>query len=248
MKKLLLLIICIVALAQSAFSYASPGGLFQSVSASVSDGYFQSVSAYAAEQTGSGTTGSVLYARAVVADGYFFTQKDLSTSLFAVPYTYCVQVIREDGEWYYVKYAEDSGVYRAMYGYVLKKDFTPLYERPDVVYLYKPITITYRADEGASSLPVLGEITVEAAFYGTYYSGATAYSYVLCQGSFGYIQGANDDYPLNIVEQPEPDDETEETSGGVNSALVTAIVLVALAAGALILLFVSTRKHDKLNG
>ena len=237
MKKLLLLIICIVALAQSAFSYAT------------SAEFFQAINAYAAEQTESGTTGSVLYARAIVTDGYFFTQKDLSTSLFAVPYTYCVQVIREDGEWYYVKYAEDSGVYRAMYGYVLKKDFTPLYERPDVVYLYKPITITYRADEGSSSLPVLGEITVEAAFYGTYYSGATAYSYVLCQGSFGYIQGANDDYPLNIIEQPDPDDDNnEETSGGVNSALVTAIVLVALAAGALILLFVSTRKHDRLNG
>lgn len=195
-----------------------------------------------------GTASSFIYARAAVTDGYFFTQKDLSSSLFAVPYTYCVQIIREDGEWYYAKYAEDSGIYRALYGYVLKEDFTPLHEKPDVTYLYKPITVTFRADDSSPSLPVLGEITIDAAFYGTYYSGATAYSYVLCQGSYGYIQGANDDYPLNIIEKPEPDEPTQEQeSESVNTGLVTAIIIVALAAGAIILLFVTTRKHDRLN-
>ncbi|MGN0817582.1 MAG: hypothetical protein ACI4L9_01315 [Candidatus Coproplasma sp.] len=236
MKKLLFIIICIAALLP-----ATSEPLFRAM-------FFPTTYRAFAEQTQSSSTGQVTYARAAVTDGYFFTQKDMSTSIFAVPYTYCVQVLREDGEWYYVKYAEDSGVYRALYGYVLKEDFTPLYERPEVTYLYKPVTITYRADDSSSSLPVLGEITVEAAFYGTYYSGATAYSYVLCQGSFGYIQGANDDYPLNKVDEPVPEEEEKKETGGVNSGLVTAIVLVALAAGALILLFVTTRKHDKING
>lgn len=230
MKKLLLLIICIIALAQACFSpvfYASATGT--------------------AGGSSSASSSSAAYARAMVNDGYFFTQKDLSTSIFAVPYTYCVQLIRDDGEWYYVKYAEDTGVYRALYGYVRREDFKLLSEKPEVTYLYKPVTVTYRADDGSSSLPVLGEISVEAAFYGNFYSGATAYSYVLCQGTFGYIQGANDDYPLNIEEEPPPEDE-QKKEHGVNSGVVTAIVLVALAAGALILLFVTTRKRDGMNG
>lgn len=188
-----------------------------------------------------------LYARAAVNNGYFFTQKDLSSSLFAVPYTYCVEIIRDDGDWYYAKYAEDSGVYRAMYGYVLKKDFTPLYEKPQVTYLFKTITVTYSADDSSSSLPVLNQINVEAAFYGTYYSGATAYSYVLCQGSFGYITGANDDYPLNVTEAPKPDEDEPPADGGVDAQIVTAVILIAVAAFAVVLLFLSTRKRGKIN-
>lgn len=233
MKKLLFIIICIVSLAQASFCQLCIAALCPAV--------------YVCEAESESAVGtpSSGYARAAVTDGYFFTRKDLSSSIFAVPYTYCVQVIRDEGEWYYVKYAEDSGIYRALYGYVLRDDFTILSEKPDVTYLYKPVTVTYRADDSSSSLPVLGEITVEAAFYGTFYSGATAYSYVLCQGTFGYIQGANDDYPLNITEEDKPGKDEEPNGESVNSGMVTAIVLVALAAGALILLFVTTRKHDK---
>lgn len=187
------------------------------------------------------------YARAAVTDGYFFTQKDENYSLFAVPYTYCVEVVRDDGEWYYVKYADDTAYYKAIYGYVRKEDFTPLYERPDVTYLVKVLTVTYRANESSPSLPVLNEINMDAAFYGTYYAGATAYSYVYCQGSFGYIAGANDDYPLNITDPPDGDDPKDDDAadGGVNPQIIVAVVLVGVAAAALGILFFSTRKHAK---
>ncbi len=212
MKKLLFIIICIIAL-----TFCGTGGR-----------------AEASAETES-------YAQAANSTAYFFSQKDLSTSLFAVPYTYCVRIVRDDGQWYYVQYAEDEGIYRALYGYVLKSDFYLLTEPPPDIYLIKSVTITYSAGDDSASLPALGEIEVEAAFYGTYYSGATAYSYVLCNGSFGYIAGANDDYPLN----PLPTDETEETvdeSGG-DASVVTAVVIVALASGAIILVFLSTKKR-----
>jgi hypothetical protein len=186
------------------------------------------------------------YAQSSTKTSYFFTERDISTSLFAVPYTYCVQVIRDDGDWYYVKYAEDTGIYKALYGYCQKSDFSLLSQTPEVTYLYKAITVTYKTDATSPNLPVLNELTVEAAFYGTYYSGATAYSYVLCEGSFGYISGANDDYPLNITQTEEQNTNEETTQKSqINSQLVTAIILAALAATALILLFITTRRPRK---
>jgi hypothetical protein len=187
------------------------------------------------------------YAKAAKTDGYFFTDKNLSTSLFAVPYTYCVQVIRDDGEWYYAKYAEDTGVYRALYGYCLKADFTPLSEKPDVYYLYKLVTVTYTANDSSTFLPVLNQFTADAAFYGTYYSGGAAYSYVLCNGSFGYISGANDDYPLILDEEEEqPAAATTEQENATDNRLVTAIILAFLACATLLILFFTAKKHSRV--
>lgn len=182
------------------------------------------------------------YAQAVTTTAYFFTEKDVSTSLFAVPYTYCVRIVRDDGQWLYVQYAEDAGNYRAVYGYVLKADFAVLSEPPAVTYLVKNITVTYSAGDGDPALPGLGEIEMQAAFYGTYYSGATAYSYVLCGDSFGYISGANDDYPLNALpdeEEPPPPDDGGE---GGNAGIVTAVIIAALTCGAIILVFLTSKK------
>ena len=217
MKKLLFIIIC-----AAAFIFCGGGGINRSSAA-----YASSL--------------PQKYAQAVTTTAYFFSQKDLSTSLFAVPYTYYVRVVRDDGQWYYVQYAEDEGIYRALYGYVLKSDFETVDEPPAVTYLFKSLTITFSAGDENSSLPALGEIEMEAAFYGTYYSGATAYSYVLCGDSFGYIAGANDDYPLNPLPSDEEETTEEEPDGGGN-AVVTAVVIVALAAGAIILIYLSTKK------
>ena len=144
------------------------------------------------------------YARANSREAYFFLEKDLSTSVFTVPYTYCVEILGDDGDWYYASYGSNTGVYKELKGYCRKKDFTLVDGRPDVTFLYKTITVTYKSGDSSSSLPVLNEINVEAASYGNFYSGATAYSYVYAQGSFGYIKGANDDYPLNLPEEDPP--------------------------------------------
>ena len=137
--------------------------------------------------------------------------------------------------------AEDEGIYRRLYGYVLKSDFEIVAAPPENAYLSKLINITYSADGADPSLPSLGEIEMEAAFYGTYYSGATAYSYVLCGDSFGYIAGANDDYALNeLLKDGQDAPPVEKNDGG---AVAAAVIIIALAGGALIVLFLSSRKR-----
>ena len=119
-----------------------------------SDGYDEYEDSDASEGT--------LYARAGSREAYFCTSDDLSTSIFAVPYTYCVEVLSEEGEWYRAKYAEDYGIYRAVYGYVLKSDFELLTEAPQTVYLYESVTVTF-SQPPAGGLPAIDDITGEAA-------------------------------------------------------------------------------------
>ena len=185
------------------------------------------------------------YARADAKDIYFCERKDLNYALFTIPFTYCVEILSTDGEWYYVKYAEDAALYKALYGYCLSENLTPVDEPPENIYLNMPVTVTFRTDSPAGSLPVLNELNVTAAFYGTYYAGATAYSYVLYDGKFGYIYGANDNYPLNEIKEPEP--PSEEIKGGKsNTKLVTVLALTGLATVTLVVLyFTSRRKYFK---
>ncbi len=192
----------------------------------------------ASAETSSGRT----FARADSRDVYFCEKKDLSYALFTIPYTYCVEILSADGEWYYVRYAEDAGIYRALYGYCLKDKLTVVSEPPENVYLYMPVTVIYKADANTGSLPVLNELNVTAAFYGTYYAGASAYSYVFYDGSFGYIYGANDGYPLNEIPADTPADSDEE-SDGPNAKVITALALCALAVAVPVLLYFAGRKR-----
>lgn len=190
--------------------------------------------------------GYTRYAKAAVKDAYFFQEKNTSTSIFAVPYTYCIEILGEEGDWYRARYASDTGMYKAVTGYCRKSDFNSLEGVPQTTYLYKTVTVNYSAGENIGSLPVLNDISLEAAYYGTYYSGAQVYSYVYCQGSFGYIEGANDDYPLNLEESaaPAPSDDGESTkSGGVSAGLISVIVIAVLFSGVAVMLYFLTRRN-----
>lgn len=184
------------------------------------------------------------YARADARDIYFCTDKDLKYRLFTIPYTYCVEILSTDGEWYFVKYAEDAAPYQARYGYCLSENLTPVETPPENIYLNMPVTVTYRTDTPASSLPVLNELNVVAAFYGTYYVDAAAYSYVLYEGTFGYIYGANDNYPLNEIPVEEPPvEEPTNTGGSSNAKLITVLALAGIAAAVLVVLYFTSRKR-----
>lgn len=194
---------------------------------------------------------SPVYARAAVRDAYFFKEKDNTTAQFAVPYTYCIEILRDEGDWYYARYASDAGLYKALYGYCKKENFTRESGAPQVTFLYKTVTVKYKVEDSSSSLPVLGEIAVEAAYYGTYYSGATVYSYVYCQGTFGYIEGANDDYPLNEpAQKPDGDEKNDGASGGksgLNFATIVFVVIAVLFALVILIIYFATRK-PKIDG
>ena len=178
-----------------------------------------------------------VYARANSRESYFCSSADLSTGLFAVPYTYCVEVLGEEGDWYSVKYADDYGIYRAVYGYVRKSDFTLLDETPEVIYLYRLIDVTFSQQSSGGTLPTIDDITISAAFYGNYYSGAAGYSYVLCQNSFGYISGAIEDYALieSTDAETAAEEDTAQTGGGNVVAYISLVVIASLAIGLVVL-------------
>ncbi|MBE7088382.1 MAG: hypothetical protein E7370_02505 [Clostridiales bacterium] len=188
-------------------------------------------------------TAFITYGKAESKNVYLCSKPDEAFAMFTIPYTYCVEILGEEGDWYRVKYAEDSGIYRAVYGYCQKGQLTLLYERPQTVYLYKPITVTYSANLPSTNLPVLGEITVTAAYYGAFYQGPAAYSYVLCEGTYGYIVGANDDYPL-IYDTPDTpaQGETPKQEEQYDIGLLVGVFLVIFSVVALLLLFFGNRK------
>lgn len=186
------------------------------------------------------------YARADEKYCYFCSDKNLDKALFVIPYTYCVEIIYEDGDWYFVKYAEDEGLYCALYGFCLKKGLTPVAIPPENIYLNMPVTVTFKPDMPSTSLPVLAEKNVTAAFYGTYFQGATAFSYVRYDNSFGYIYGANDNYALNEIPE-EPPENTTQTKKSKDGRIYIAVGLSVLAAGALVALYFAGRKKFTRN-
>lgn len=183
------------------------------------------------------------YARADTKSVYFCTKRDLSSAIFIIPYTYCVKIISEEGDWFYVSYAEDDGLYEKLHGYCKRDGLTRVETPPQNVYLNKPVRVTFRTDDTVGGLPVLGELNVTAAFYGTFYSGPAAYSYVRYDGAFGYVSGANDDYPLNEIPVETPPNDTPASGGGDATKIIIAVSLAALAAGALVVLYFTGRKN-----
>ena len=167
---------------------------------------------------------------------YFCADMDLTTARFAVPYTYCVEILADHGEWYLVRYAQDDGFYSVVTGYCRKNGLTLVDTPPENIYLNFPVTAILRADVPQDgSLPGL-EIAVVAAYYGVYYKGAAAYSYVLYNNEFWYIPGANEDYPLNeIPAEPAFKPNVSEPDEN-NSKLITAIIITAVAAAAIVIL------------
>ena len=174
---------------------------------------------------------------------WFFTEKNEKSALFMIPQTYCVQILRDEGDWYKVQYAEDAGIYKARQGYCLKDDLILLEKPLENLYLHMPVKIIYHTDSSTNLLPSLGDIEITAAYYGAYSFGKTACSYVLCNGNFGYITGAIEDYPLN--ELPDRPTIAPVNNKRSNTTLITALVITAVAAVAIIILYFASKKPPK---
>lgn len=172
-------------------------------------------------------------ARADSRSVYFCDEMDDGAARFAIPYTYCVRVLETVDGWYRVKYAEDVGEYRALYGYCRKTGLTEIAEPPENVFLNMTVSVKFSQEPIDPSLPAFSGVTVEAAYYGAYYLDGAAYSYVLYGGEFAYVVGANDGYPLNeIPQKPAP-----SSGKGADVKLILVISLIAVAAAALLILY-----------
>lgn len=185
------------------------------------------------------------YARADSRNVYFCAETNDDSARFAVPYTYCVEILADKGDWYLVRYAEDDGFYLAQTGYCRKEGLTLVDVPPENLYLSYPVTATLRADvPGDGFLPGL-EITVQAAYYGVYYKGAAAYSYVLYNDGFWYIPGANDDYPLNEIPAEPAFSPSDGKGESGNARLITAVVITVIAAAVVLVLLLTGKQSVK---
>lgn len=183
------------------------------------------------------------YARADARDIYFCKDKN-STALFAIPYTYCVEIISADGDWYYVRYGDANNLYEPLYGYCKSENLTPVDEPPENKFLFYTVPLTFRTDSYGNSLPAENELTVNSAFYGTYYSGGFAYSYVRYNGSFYYTSGANDGYPLNEIPSQDVDGPppSQPDSSPSTEKIIIAAVIACIAVGALVGVYITSRR------
>ena len=178
---------------------------------------------------------------------YFCKNKSLSDALFKIPQTYCLEILGEEDGWLEVKYAEDDGVFQALYGFCKPDGLILSNEEPKVKYLKETVTVTYRTEDVGNILDGLAPIQFEAAYYGALtIGGDIPYSYVLCNGYFGYIMGAIENYPLN----PLPSTSTFSPSdggsqSGSSATLITAAAVTALAVIAITVLYFSSKNPPK---
>lgn len=174
---------------------------------------------------------------------YICTDKSKSTAIFAIPETYCVEILKEENGWLYVRYAEDSGIYRAVTGYCLKDELVACDRPLEKPYLYTTVTVRYSADKIGGVLPGLADIEMTAAYYGAYTVAGVDYSYVLCGDSFGYVSGSLQNYPLNTLPGSPTFSETQTPE--TDATLVSVIAILGIAALAVVVLFISCRKPPK---
>lgn len=186
------------------------------------------------------------WGRAEADDAYFCARKDRSSALFTIPETYCAEILGEEDGWYYVRYAEDDGVYKSLYGYVRAEKLTVLSDVPETPFLHYTVPVEFTPPAPPNGLSPLEKMTVSAAYYGGYVAGDAAYSYVYYANAFGYVQGSYDDFPrIHAPSLPASGGEVSETpaSDKVNVKLIVGIAVGVAALGAIAALYFTGRKN-----
>ena len=188
---------------------------------------------------------TVKYAMALTDDVYIYDEMKQNCELFALPETYCVEIVKEYDGWYRVAYAEDDGFYRKVTGYCKKDNLQVLEEPPPNPYLNYPVEIKLTSGEN----PVFGlpglEITVTAAFYGNYRRANTSYVYLRYDGGFGYVEGEINDYVKNEIPSVPTFSEGNAQNTGETSAVLPALIIGGLAVVAVAVLIVTGKKNYK---
>lgn len=185
------------------------------------------------------------YAMATSRDVYLYSKMEKNTELFAIPYTYCVEILQEYDEWYHVRYAKDDGLYEQIIGYCKKENIREIDEPPENIYLHRTVDLTLSSgNNGDSALPELN-LSVTAAFYGNFYRGDTSYIYLLYNGGFGYLEGEIDDYDINEIPSAPTFAEGQPTEETGDSALVPVIVIASLALAAIIVLIITGNRKKR---
>lgn len=172
---------------------------------------------------------------------YFCKETNTNSARFAIPRTYCVEILDEEGEWYKCRYAKDEGAYKAQYGYCLKTYLTPVEEPFENEYLNCTFPVAFYAPKSNELIdPFKVELTV--AFYGNGTMNSSGMSYVGYGDKCGYVQGTKTDYPTNDLPAPTLSTDVKAADNSLNATLITAAVITVVAVIAVIVLYFAGKR------
>lgn len=172
---------------------------------------------------------------------YFCKNDNLDSALFAIPKTYCVEILKEEGEWYYCRYAKDEGSYQALRGYCLKACLTPIAQPFQNEYLNYTYPVEFCAQQSNTQIDPF-KVTLTVSFYGNGTMNASGMSYAYYGGKFGYVAGQITDYPKNDLPQPTFSTDITKRENSVNATLITAAVITAVAVIAVVVLYFAGKR------
>lgn len=172
---------------------------------------------------------------------YFYGDKKASSALFAIPETYCVEILKDEGEWCYCRYAKDEGAYKAQFGYCLKSDLTFIEEPLENEYLNYTLEVEFCAEQGNSQIDPF-KVRLTVAFYGNGTMNSAGMSCVGYGGGLGYVPDTVNDYPLNDVPQPTVSTDVTEPENSVNVTLIVAAVITVIAVVAVAVLYFAGKR------
>ena len=172
---------------------------------------------------------------------YFCENKNLDSAKFAIPKTYCVEILKDEGEWYYCRYAKDEGSYKALRGYCLKAYLTPVEEPFENEYLNYTFDVDFYAKQSNTLIDPF-KVTLTVAFYGNGTMNAAGMSYVYYEGKSGYVAGQVIDYPKNNLPQPTVSTDVKRQGNSVNATLITAAVITVVAVIAVAVLYFAGKR------
>ena len=133
------------------------------------------------------------YACILSDEAFFYSSRDEKRGVFLLPKTYYVKILEVDPEFCKIEYLYDDTYVQKLVGYAKTSDLTPVPYVPKRPYLYRLVEVHYTIDGGnAQTSAFLDRITVTCAYYGDYQIGSETYSYILRDGSFGYIPKPTD--------------------------------------------------------
>lgn len=175
------------------------------------------------------------YACVLTDEAFFYSAKDETRGVFLFPKTYYVKIIEAGEEFCKIEYLYDDAYAQKLIGYAKTSDLTPVPYVPKRPYLYRLIEVSYTISGGnAPNSGFLDKITVTCAYYGDYRIGSEVYSYILRDGSFGYIPKPADftyDPNTEYAEWEEANAEqekTEETPKEEQASPAQIAILIAL--------------------
>ena len=187
------------------------------------------------------------YACVLSDDVFFYSARDEKRGVFLLPKTYYVKILEADPEFCKIEYLYDDTYVQKLVGYAKTSKLTPVPYVPKRPYLYHLVEVHYTIDGGnAQSSGFLDQITITCAYYGDYRIGSETYSYILRDGSFGYIPKPTDlTYDINTeyaeweaanTEQEKSEEEKpKEQASPAQIAILIALCLLVPVLAALIL-------------